>query len=135
MVCLGIAGLADGAGDASARWGFVFPVGSSFPRLLCAPAMKESPTTPRPTPMNWPIDSIMPASSPLAARVDVWRRPARDGSRDLSAVAGVAPDHAVGFGDLVDPSDAFRVTPRRRSPPRATTIAPRTAVEAIVAAM
>ena len=78
MVCLGIAGLLLPGAAFAAAVGFAGD-GSSFPPLLCAPAMKESPTTPRPTPMNWPIDSIMPASSPLAARVDVWRRPARTG--------------------------------------------------------
>ena len=80
MVCLGIAGLLlPGAACLAVEAAFVLGDGSSFPPLLCAPAMKESPTTPRPTPMNWPIDSIMPASSPLAARVHVWRRPARTG--------------------------------------------------------
>mmetsp|Transcript_13910 Transcript_13910/g.55142 ORF Transcript_13910/g.55142 Transcript_13910/m.55142 type:complete len:262 (+) Transcript_13910:777-1562(+) len=84
MVCLGIAGLLLPGAEAAAAAAFAgaggrSADGSSFPPLLCAPAMKDSPTTPRPTPMNWPIDSIMPASSPLAARVDVWRRPARKG--------------------------------------------------------
>ena len=72
IVCFGIDGLfvdvevddfGFGADTASSE------SSSSSPFLLCAPAMKERPTTPRPTPMNRPMDSIMPGSSPVPARM------------------------------------------------------------------
>ena len=108
--------------------------GSSFPPLLCAPAMKESP------------DDAETDADELAHRLDhagllAARRARRrlastgaDGSRDLSAVAEVAPDHARRVWRSGRPCGRMWGHPSMVTAAR-DPIAPPTAVEAIVAAM